>query len=178
MQFGSLSMSGGENRLNVAITRAREKIILISSIWPEQLKVDDVKNEGPKLLRAYLEFARDVSDGKFHPAMKAHHEYNPSWYLNTHLKRWGETRFDAVRFESNTLPFSDLNFKTTEQYLGVILTDDVRYYKSFSAKEIYAYTPLLLAKKNWSYRMIFSRNFWHDRQRVEDELSIFIGQRV
>ena len=38
MQFGSLNAAGGENRLNVAVTRAREKIILVTSIWPEQTK--------------------------------------------------------------------------------------------------------------------------------------------
>src|SRR5690606_15799083 len=37
MQFGSLNLSGGENRLNVAITRARRQVIIVSSIWPEQL---------------------------------------------------------------------------------------------------------------------------------------------
>jgi hypothetical protein len=178
MQFGSLNMVGGENRLNVAVTRARERVVLVTSIWPEQLKVDDIKNEGPKLLRAYLEFAREVSQGKFRPQMNPQNEQNASWYLNSHLKRWGEQRFDAVTFEPNTLPFSDLNFRMAEQYLGLILTDDVRYHTSFSAKEIYAYTPALLEQKNWSYRMIFSRNFWQDRQKIEDELSIFIGQKV
>ena len=41
--------------MNVAVTRAREKIILITSIAPEQLNVTEIKNEGPKLLRKYLE---------------------------------------------------------------------------------------------------------------------------
>jgi hypothetical protein len=178
MQFGSLNLAGGENRLNVAVTRARENVILITSIWPELLKVDEIKNEGPKLLRSYLEFARDVSSGKFRPKMNPQNEQSASWYLNSRLKNWGEKRFDAVTFEPNTLPFSDLNFRTSEQYLGVILTDDSRYHSSFSAKEVYAYTPALLEGKNWSYRMIFSRNFWQDRQKLEDELSIFIGQRI
>jgi hypothetical protein len=150
----------------------------VSSIWPEQLKTDGVKNEGPKLLRQYLEYARDVSQGKFLPQLDHQNEQNASWYLNSRLKEWGENKFDSIIFEPNTLPFSDLNFKTTSQYLGIILTDDTRYYTSFSAKEIYAYTPALLSHKNWSYRMIFSRNFWQDRQKIEDELSIFIGQKM
>src|SRR5690606_31627296 len=55
MQFGSLNTAGGENRLNVAVTRAREKIILVTSIWPEQLKTQESKHAGPRLLKEYLE---------------------------------------------------------------------------------------------------------------------------
>ena len=62
--FGSLSNEGGENRLNVAITRAKQKIYVVTSIEPEELKVDGAKFAGPKLLRSYLAYARAVSKGK------------------------------------------------------------------------------------------------------------------
>ena len=64
-QFGSLSMDGGENRLNVAITRARKKVYVVTSIEPEELdRVETTKNNGPKLLKKYLLYARAVSSGK------------------------------------------------------------------------------------------------------------------
>ena len=59
--FGSLSAEGGENRLNVAITRAKSKVIVVTSIEPEALRVDSSKNLGPKLLKKYLMYARAVS---------------------------------------------------------------------------------------------------------------------
>lgn len=61
--FGSLSVEGGENRLNVAVTRAKKKIYVITSIEPEDLRVDGSKNNGPKLFKAYLTYARAVSGG-------------------------------------------------------------------------------------------------------------------
>jgi Cdc6-like AAA superfamily ATPase len=62
-QYGSLSVEGGENRLNVAITRAKKKIYVITSIEPEELdKAETTKNNGPKLLRKYLQYARAVSE--------------------------------------------------------------------------------------------------------------------
>ena len=61
--FGSLSNEGGENRLNVAITRAKNKIYVVTSIEPEQLKVESSKFLGPKLLKAYLAYVRAVSNG-------------------------------------------------------------------------------------------------------------------
>ena len=48
MQFGSLNAQKGENRLNVAVTRAKEKIFMVSSIMPQQMK------HGPQNLRAIL----------------------------------------------------------------------------------------------------------------------------
>ncbi len=69
MQFGSLNAIGGENRLNVAVTRAREKVFVVTSIVPQQLEVANTKNKGPKLLRAYLEYAQVVSAGQYLPTM-------------------------------------------------------------------------------------------------------------
>jgi very-short-patch-repair endonuclease len=60
LQFGPLNRSGGERRLNVAITRARYRMIVVSSMKPEQLKgiVHQARWEGPKLLAEYLEYTQ------------------------------------------------------------------------------------------------------------------------
>lgn len=57
MQFGPLSQSGGERRLNVAITRAKYNVKLVGSIVPTDINIDKISSEGPKLLRSYIEFA-------------------------------------------------------------------------------------------------------------------------
>ena len=59
--FGWLSQRGGENRLNVAISRAKNKIIIVTSIDPEDLDVDNCKNAGPMILKKYLIYANAVS---------------------------------------------------------------------------------------------------------------------
>jgi hypothetical protein len=60
-QFGPLSRAGGERRLNVAITRAKYNIKLVGSILPTDIVVDNIKFEGPKLLREYLDYAINTS---------------------------------------------------------------------------------------------------------------------
>jgi len=175
MQFGTLNMTGGENRLNVAVTRAREKVILVTSIWPEQLKTEASKNEGPRLLREYLQYAREVSQRNFKSNVTNGLDKHADWYLSAAIKRWSEKKFQNIHVESDVLPFSDLSFKSDSHYLGVVLTDDSRYYTSLSSKDNHAYTPSLIAGKNWGYRMIFSRNYWQNRERVEDMLTSFIG---
>ncbi|MCQ2591151.1 MAG: AAA domain-containing protein [Treponema sp.] len=60
--FGWLNQSGGENRLNVAISRAKQKIHIVVSFEPSELKTDGAKNNGPATLKKYLEYAFAVSD--------------------------------------------------------------------------------------------------------------------
>ena len=62
MRFGPLSMVGGERRLNVAITRAKYNVKLIGSIVPTDIDTDRVSQDGPKLLRKYIEFAMNGPD--------------------------------------------------------------------------------------------------------------------
>lgn len=60
--FGWLNQKSGENRLNVAISRAKRHIFIVTSIVSSELYVDDLKNEGPKLFKKYLEYAEAVSN--------------------------------------------------------------------------------------------------------------------
>ena len=62
-RFGPIGEAGGERRLNVATTRARRGVWVVSSIDPEALDVAGTKNVGPKLLKAYLQFVR-ARDGR------------------------------------------------------------------------------------------------------------------
>jgi very-short-patch-repair endonuclease len=58
MNFGPLNQQGGERLLNVAITRARVQVTLVSSLLPEDIDLRRTQNPGPRLLRDYLEYTR------------------------------------------------------------------------------------------------------------------------
>ena len=66
--FGWLNQKGGENRLNVAITRAKEHIFIVTSIRPTDLKIDKTINMGPFMLKKYLEYCFSVSEADFKKA--------------------------------------------------------------------------------------------------------------
>ncbi|MHB8644414.1 MAG: DUF3320 domain-containing protein [Thermomicrobiales bacterium] len=57
MNFGPLNREGGERRLNVAVTRARDHVKVIASIQPHDIDRSRTNAKGVHLLRAYLEFA-------------------------------------------------------------------------------------------------------------------------
>jgi len=56
LQFGPLNKLGGHRRLNVAITRARRRVEVVSSIEAADF-VGDLRSEGVRHLRRYLDFA-------------------------------------------------------------------------------------------------------------------------
>ncbi len=62
MNFGPLNREGGERRLNVAVTRAKDSFTVVSSLRPEDIDPSRTSANGPKLLRSYLEMARRGGD--------------------------------------------------------------------------------------------------------------------
>ncbi len=57
MNFGPLSRQGGHRRLNVAITRAKYNVKLVSSMAPTDIDPERTGADGVRLLRQYMEFA-------------------------------------------------------------------------------------------------------------------------
>lgn len=57
MNFGPINKPGGEKRLNVAVTRAREKVVVISSIKAVDIDLKRTSAEGVRQLYYYLDYA-------------------------------------------------------------------------------------------------------------------------
>jgi len=175
VQFGSLNQAGGENRLNVAVSRAREKVIVVCSIAPEELKVDQTKNDGPKLLKAYLAFAKEVSEGKFEPVSKEETEHSQQWYLKNQLKRWEQEL--PIKFQDEG-SYADMLMKRRGKYVGALLTDDNGFYQSLSTKDTFAYQPALLEAKGWPQRQMHSRIYWLQKEQMKTRLLNFAEQVI
>ncbi len=155
MQFGSLNTRGGENRLNVAVTRARERVYVVTSLWPEQLNVEGAVNEGPKLLKAYLLYALNVVKEQFKPTP----HIQQALFTTSLLKSKLAARHPNWQPE---LPFADLTVKSGDTYESLILTDDDAYFQQ-SHKQAHAYLPISLRARNWPFERIWSREFWRKK---------------
>jgi very-short-patch-repair endonuclease len=75
-RFGPLLTEGGERRLNVAVTRAKRRLTLVSSFSALDMDPDRSTRPGVQLLRAYLEFAA-TGGNDLGPAASAVPPLNP-----------------------------------------------------------------------------------------------------
>jgi hypothetical protein len=145
---------------------------VVSSIEPHQLNVQEVRNDGPRLLKKYLEFAREVSAGNFVYEPQQDDQRASSWYLSSLVmnSEIGESN----SFDTNSLPYADLVVRKTNIKKGLLLTDDSTFYSCLSVKDPYVNIPLLFHQKNWKYLRIYSRKWWADRAKSLAAISEFI----
>ncbi len=172
--FGSLSQEGGENRLNVAITRAKSKIIVVTSIEPEDLKVDNSKNAGPKLLQKYLKFTRAVSksdDGEAAIVLSELRapEAKPEAMFTTvaaielqmkeRLEKLGYKVDTGLGNENNRISLAIYDADTDKYLVGVELDTDA-FKESSSCLERDVYKPRFLEARGWTLIRVWCRDWW------------------
>jgi primosomal replication protein N'' len=96
-QFGPLSQIGGERRLNVAITRAREKITIVTSMPINEISSALPNNKKPKTprdyLQAYFDYAIKISSGSLTEAVESLNRINSKNLSNDAYKYENEDGF-------------------------------------------------------------------------------------
>ena len=179
--FGSLSSEGGENRLNVAITRAKAKIIVVTSIEPEELKVDSSKNLGPKLLRDYLFYVRSVSNGDKDNAKAILDSLVPTDKYNTQtilssipsIEEQIKQRLELLGYKVD-IGLGNANSRISlavydaecDKYLIGIELDKDAFAASSSAMERDVYKPKFLEGRGWKIMRVWCRDWWISPARV------------
>ncbi len=151
--FGLLSKSGAENRLNVAISRARKQLHLISSIDPEDFRPGQLQNPGLSLLRSYLIWVREQSKQRAIPAPEVEAEkFEIDWSLKKKL-------MESDPAYSSHIPSAVMDLLRADPSGDqvAVLTDDQRFFNSPTAKAALAYHPILLEEKGWKWKMVWSR---------------------
>ncbi|MEH7114937.1 AAA domain-containing protein [Neobacillus niacini] len=177
-RFGTLGQQSGENRLNVAISRAKEQIHVVSSIEPHELSVDSSKNDGPKFLKSYLEYAKAVSKVNKDEVEAVLIKLNED--LNTKRQSTKTLVFDSPFEEQVYHQIVNMGYTVDTQvgmsryridlavvhpnepnrYILGIECDGAMYHSSLSAKERDVYRQQFLENKGWKITRVWSRNWW------------------
>ncbi len=160
-QFGSLNTKGGEHRLNVAITRAREKIVVLSSIYASQLEVKNTMHEGPKLLQKYLQYAEAIATNKPTPLPILRPTFQSSWYLSHRIEKLAIER----QWQLHKNDFAELTILGNQTQMHLVHTDDEGYYAASNIKEYHAYKPLEAKSKHWNSVQVWSRNYYTNQYK-------------
>ncbi|MCA8937468.1 MAG: DUF4011 domain-containing protein [Planctomycetes bacterium] len=191
-RFGTLGQEGGDNRLNVAVSRSKERIYVVSSIEPEDLNVSGSTHRGPQLLRRYLEYARAVNAGSAETRDAVLRQVNPA--LDVRVEKTGH--FDSPLEEQVYDELTRRNFVVKPQvgvsgyridlgvvdpanpsrYLLGIECDGATYHSARSVRERDAYRQRFLESRGWVIHRIWSRNWWRNRDREMQALLSMIEQ--
>lgn len=179
--FGSLSMEGGENRLNVAITRAKSKIIIVTSVEPEQLRIDSAKNLGPRLLKKYLMYARAVSQGDGAEIGTILSEVNTGVYntrekiattipsvserIKERLEKLGYTVDSNLGSKNTSLSLAIYDSESDKYLVGIEIDTDA-FESSMSPLERDVYKPKFFEARGWPIIRVWSRDWWLYPQKV------------
>lgn len=186
-RFGSLSQDGGENRLNVAISRAKQKIYVVTSFEPEDLNVETGKNIGPKRFKQYLQYVRMISNGELESANEFLCQISKvsEEQLNDKFDSDFEIEVcDAIRnmgYEVKT-QIGSSGYKIdlviydaeTSRYILGVECDGATFHSSKSAKENDIYRQKFLESRGWKIYRIWSVNWWYNKQKVLEELKLII----
>lgn len=168
MAFGPLCNQGGERRLNVAITRAKEKIIVVSSIHSWQIDTGKTTMRGPSDLRTFLEYAEKghvtMSEGDAAgddgfaeeiASVLARHGANVSRNVGC-----GECRIDiAVR-----------DPECESKYLFGVVCDGGGYAAEKTARDRDRLRDEVLSSLGWNVRHAWIVDWAYDRERAEQTL--------
>jgi len=76
MNFGPINQRGGEKRLNVIFSRAKNHMVVVSTIYPEA--ITNTHNDGARALRTFLCFAQAHSTGAGEHAQAVLSAVNPN----------------------------------------------------------------------------------------------------
>lgn len=183
-QFGSLSQSGGENRLNVAITRAKKQVIVITSFEPEDLNVDNAKQLGPLLFKQYLRYVKAISSGD-----KGTVNSVLNSLLDINIGRTSVDSFDSPFEEEVFEELINMGYKidtqvgvsgysidlgvydpVTSSYVLGIECDGRSYHSSPSARERDIHRQKFLESRGWKIYRIWSTDWWSNKETVLEEL--------
>ncbi len=164
LNFGPLNQLGGWRRLNVAVSRAREEMVVFSSMTSAMINLAKTNSKGVAGLKAFLEFAEK---GKTTLAIGAEEVYRGNGigkYIAQELQNYGyECRSDVGASEFK-IDCAVLDPRDKKKFILAILCDGVTANRC-SAKDRNILQVQTLKMNNWNVLRLFTLNFMNNPKR-------------
>ena len=167
-RFGPINSAHGHRRLNVLFTRAKRKIVTFTSMKPTDILVDDNKNLGVRMFRAWLEYSKtghipDMAG----PQGETESPFED--YVATQLERLGYEVVPQVGVAGFRI---DLGIRHPDWPYGYILgveCDGAAYHSSKSSRDRDRLRQEVLEGLGWRLHRIWSTD-WFRNPRKEVQI--------
>jgi very-short-patch-repair endonuclease len=160
MSFGPLSTEGGERRLNVLISRAKERMEVFSSITADDIVLERTKFIGPRVLKKFLTYAKSGHLDVPIPSDR------PSNVLELEIARSLTARGYKVEEQVGTAGFFvDLAIVDPDRpgrYILGIEFDGATYHSSRSRRDADITRQDVLEARGWTIHRIWSTDWFND----------------
>ncbi|QUA54662.1 DUF4011 domain-containing protein [Aristaeella lactis] len=165
LRFGPLGRSGGERRLNVAITRAKVNIKLIASILPKDINLEKTDSTGIKLLHDYLNFARLGTDALHSSNDDTEHDIMCS-VIKDFLVENGYSVTEKLGCSGYKIDLAVIHPQNPECYLANVECDGASFADAQTARERERLRKDVLERMGWYYYRVWSSE-WVKNPDVE-----------
>ncbi len=163
MNFGPINTAGGEKRLNVAITRARKKVIIVSSIKSEDIRVPLNSGKGPDLLRKYINFAVNSNVTDFREFKNNDEIIND---ISDNLEKNGFKTEKNIGFSRNNIALAVIDPENENHYIMGIETDGNIYNSMKTVSERERIRNEILKGRGWSLYRVWSIDYIKNPESV------------
>jgi very-short-patch-repair endonuclease len=161
-QWGPLLRDGGERRLNVAATRARRRLTLVSSFSSHDVDPDRVTKAGARLLADYLEYA---GSGGTAIAASGGAELNPfEADVRDRLAACGIIVVPQYGVGGYRVDFAAAHPEDAGRMVLAIEADGASYRESGSVRDRDRLRGEHLQRLGWRFHRLWSTNWFHDPQ--------------
>ena len=167
--FGPLNRSGGERRLNVLMTRAREKCVIFSNFKSKDLKIEDKSSDGLKILKTYLYYAEH---GEFPSTYDLEEEIESDFEKMIYNFLIGEGYLveKQVGCAGYKVDLAVLDKKNSDNYILGIECDGAPYHNSPVARDRDRLRQEILERLGWHYYRVWSADWYQNRKNAQEKL--------
>ena len=163
LNFGPLNQAGGWRRLNVAVSRAREEMVVFSSMTGAMIDLSKTRSRGVAGLKAFLEFAEK---GRTNLAVSAENVVSKKpglgKYIAEELASYGyDCRYD-VGVSGFKIDVAVVDPKDRKRFILAIMCDSQNRY---SVKDRNVLQIQTLKRNNWNVIRIFAVNYYNNPKR-------------
>ncbi|GIW83460.1 MAG: hypothetical protein KatS3mg105_5267 [Gemmatales bacterium] len=160
MNFGPLSNDGGERRLNVLITRARERCEVFSSITADDIDLNRAKSRGAQALKTFLTYARS---GFMDVAIGTDRDFDSEFEREVAraLQAHGFEVHAQVGVAGFFVDLAVVDPDVPGRYLLGVECDGASYHSSRSARDRDRLRQQVLEDRGWVIHRIWSTDWFH-----------------